>query len=391
MFHQTELSDIALQARTKLFGMLDDSVTALVTTNAVHVGYLGGYRSILWDADRTYRCALIATRDGVYLVTGASDAAAAMEVVRDPSRIYRYGQFYVEGAEEARSYEAMPPSQPAFTDALAAACAAAIGRDATVALDVPDAETRAQIGTMLDGCRLFNATPKLVACRATKLPGELAKLRVASAITERGMQRALAEAREGMTELDLSAIISGEIIAAGGIPRFVVVTTGGRSALVDAYATSTPIRKGDLLRIDVGCTVNGYWADTARTAVCGEPSDLQASRYDALLKGELAQLDMLRPGVSSADLYNVAIDVVRQGALPAYRRNHCGHGIGLVAHEYPSLAPSNPVEIVKDMVLCVETPYYEIGWGGMMVEDTVIVTETGIEYLTHADRSLRSF
>jgi Xaa-Pro aminopeptidase len=204
------------------------------------------------------------------------------------------------------------------------------------------------------------------------------------------MEKAFDYAKSGVTELELSTIISTEIIAGGGIPRFVVVTAGDRSALADAYATRSKLTNGDILRLDVGCTVEGYWADTARTAVVGTPAREQQQRYDALLQGELAQLGFARPGVSAGDLFNVAVKGVRKGALPNYQRSHCGHGLGISAHEFPTLNPANQgVEIQEGMVLCVETPYYELGWGGMMVEDIIVIRKDGNECLTKLPRELR--
>ena len=215
-------------------------------------------------------------------------------------------------------------------------------------------------------------------------------MRYAAQITERGMERAFDHARAGVTERELATIISTEITAGGGIARFVVVTAGDRSALADAYASAATLTTGDLLRVDVGATVDGYWADTARTAVVGEPDREQQQRYDALLDGELAQLALARPGVSAGDLFNVAVEGVRKGALANYQRSHCGHGLGIGAHEFPTLNPANQdVEIQEGMVLCVETPYYELGWGGMMVEDIIAIRKGGNERLTRLPRELR--
>jgi Xaa-Pro aminopeptidase len=160
--------------------------------------------------------------------------------------------------------------------------------------------------------------------------------------------------------------------------------------LADAYATPAKLRSGDLVRFDIGCTVDGYWADMARTAVVGEPTREQQQRYDALLAGEEAQRALARSGVSAGDLFKVAVERVRQGALPAYRRSNCGHGIGIDVHEFPALSAANEGVALEDgMTLCVETPYYQIGWGGMMVEDMIVVGPTGNECLTHLPRELR--
>jgi Xaa-Pro aminopeptidase len=223
-----------------------------------------------------------------------------------------------------------------------------------------------------------------------KAPEEIEKIRHAAQITERGMERALRHAAPGVTEIELSVLIADAIRSGGGIPRLLSVTTGERTALADTYATRKKLAKGELLRLDIGCTVDGYWADTARTAVIGAPASYQQERYDALLAGELAQLDLAKPGIFASDLFSVAVEAVRKGALPNYQRTHCGHGIGIAAHEFPTLSSDNrDVFIEENMVLCVETPYYEIGWGGMMVEDMIVIRQAGCELLTNLPRELR--
>ena len=160
-------------------------------------------------------------------------------------------------------------------------------------------------------------------------------------------------------------------------------------ALADARPTDNALAPGQLLRFDVGCVYNGYWSDVGRTAVRGEPDELQERRYTAILAGEERQLEMLRPGVHARELFDAAVEVVEEAGLTPYRRHHCGHGIGMEIYEPPIVAPGWDETLDADMTFCLETPFYELGWGGMMVEDTVVVTENGHERLTLSDRDLR--
>jgi Xaa-Pro aminopeptidase len=144
------------------------------------------------------------------------------------------------------------------------------------------------------------------------------------------------------------------------------------------------------VRFDVGCTYDGYWSDIGRTAVVGEPSDLQASRYRAILAGETAQLEVVRAGITGKELFDAAVDAVEAAGLAPYRRHHCGHGIGTSVYEPPSVSPMGADAVLREgMVLCVETPFYQIGWGGMMVEDCFMVTAQGCQLLTSTDRHMR--
>ncbi len=96
------------------------------------------------------------------------------------------------------------------------------------------------------------------------------------------------------------------------------------------------------------------------------------------------------PGVTAGDLFKLAVEGVRKAGFETYQRSHCGHGLGIGAHEFPTLNSANQdVEIEEGMVLCVETPYYELGWGGMMVEDIIVIREDGNECLTSLPRELR--
>jgi len=303
--------------------------------------------------------------------------------------MYRYGTFFVSSGGSAPDLAAMPKAEASFADALAAAVRAQVKPGQAVGIDCPVASERPELAAIAAGT-LFDARPAIIKARSVKLPGEIEKIRKATEITERGLAKAFAHAHAGVTELEMATIISAEIIAGGGIPRFIVATSGGRSALADAYATAARLERGDLVRIDLGCTVDGYWADLARTAVVGEPARDQQARYQALLDGELAQLAAARPGITAGDLFDVAVERVRQGALPNYQRTHCGHGLGIGPHEFPTLNPANrTVEIEEGMVLCVETPYYELGWGGMMVEDIIVIRPGGNECLTKLPRELR--
>ncbi len=390
MLFRDDLKAIADKARSKVFEACPRHADIIVSTDPTHVGYLSGYRSVLLDADRTYRCAVIVTRNQTMLITGASDAAPALEVLRDPACIYRYGLFYVSSSGRGADLAAMPKAESTFPDALRSAMRTAVKASHMIGLDCAS-ESDFQELSRLAGENAFDARAAVIKARSTKLPEEIEKMRYAAELTERGMEKALGYAKSGVTELDLSTIISTEIIAGGAIPRFVVVTAGDRSALADAHATRSKLKNGDILRLDVGCTFEGYWADTARTAIVGTPAREQQLRYDALLQGELAQLASARPGASAADLYNVAMQGVRKGALPNYQRSHCGHGLGITAHEFPTLNPANQeVELQEGMVLCVETPYYELGWGGMMVEDIIVIRKGGHECLTKLPRELRS-
>ncbi|MCH2506617.1 MAG: M24 family metallopeptidase, partial [Dehalococcoidia bacterium] len=94
-------------------------------------------------------------------------------------------------------------------------------------------------------------------------------------------------------------------------------------------------------------------------------------------------------GMTAGQLFDIAVEAVEDGGITPYRRHHCGHAIGSDVYEWPSVAPNSDAEWQAGMVFCVETPYYCLGWGGMMVEDAIQITDKGNKKLTSLDRSLR--
>jgi Xaa-Pro aminopeptidase len=187
-----------------------------------------------------------------------------------------------------------------------------------------------------------------------------------------------------MSEIDLAAIYERYVVSHGAAPFFTVITCNERAAYADTPVTSHKIVTGDLVRFDVGCIYQGYRADIARTAVAGIPSEKVRRYYQAILLGLKAALAIVKPGVSCAAIFETAVNSVRGAGMPWYKRHHCGHSIGLEVSEPPGLAPSVTDPLEEGMVLCLETPYYEIGWGGVQVEDTLLVTKDGYQLFTQS-------
>ncbi|RIQ18892.1 M24 family metallopeptidase [Jiangella rhizosphaerae] len=363
-------------------GLAEQPYDAVVLTEPESVLYATGYRSMPGQVFRTHRMAALVTATDLWLVAPAADVPAGATVL-PVDRISPFGRFYVESGTPDPVTEVADRH-----DGLAAALAAVVAtlpptaRLAVETRDVP-ADVLAACGDVVeDGAGL------LFAVRSRKLPAEVELLGYAARLAEAGIDAALAAAGPGTTEAELAAVVAGTMVAGGGDPRFVVALTGERSALADAVPSDRAWRPGEIARFDVGCVVDGYWSDIGRTAVLGEPSARQRDVYAAVKAGEDEQLAAARPGLPASELFEIGLDAVARG-VPRYRRQHCGHGIGLSIYEPPIVAPGADTELAAGMTFCFETPYYELGWGGMMVEDAVVVTAGGVEVLTRSSRDLR--
>lgn len=374
--------DTVSRLRTAL---ADSPYDWLALGSPAHVTYATGYRSVAGDLFRTHRMLAFVSVNRCVLVGGASDGAAVLESAAVDDYV-PFGTFYFEAGGRPAPESKLSGRNPSFEAAVADA-AAAVGLTGRVGVDAGGADVAASFHR--DGVEAVDATDWLQGLRAIKSPSEIARLREAVRLAEAGIDAAIALAGVGVTEIDLATAVATTMAAGGGVPGFVVVTSGPRSALSDARPTHRELARGDLLRFDVGCTVEGYWSDIGRTAVVGEPDGLQATRYAAILAGEQAQLEAVRAGITAGELFDVAIKRVEEAGLAPYRRHHCGHAIGIEIYERPIVAPGTPTVLEPGMVFCVETPYYEIGWGGMMVEDALVVTADGCDVLSTSVRELR--
>jgi Xaa-Pro aminopeptidase len=222
--------------------------------------------------------------------------------------------------------------------------------------------------------------------RMKKTKEEIVRVKQSAKILQKAINCAMEQARKGITEMDLAKVFEKAIIDQGARISFTVIGFGARSAYPNAQPSKRKLRIGDIIRFDVGCTWKYYYGDIARSIVFGKPTDKQRRYYEAISKGEEKAIEAIKPGIRASEVFNIAINTIR-GIIPHYKRHHCGHGIGLEVYEQPLISPSNDCELEEGMTLCIETPYYELGWGGLQVEDEILVTDDGIELLTYKDMS----
>jgi Xaa-Pro aminopeptidase len=126
-----------------------------------------------------------------------------------------------------------------------------------------------------------------------------------------------------------------------------------------------------------------------RSGVLGRPDEKTLKYWNAIFEGEKLAIDMAEPGVKASVIFNSAVEEVRNSGIPDYRRHHTGHGWGIEHYDPPLIGPNDHTSLEKGMVLCFETPYYEVGWGGLLHEDIVVITGSKPRYLTKFEGELR--
>lgn len=364
---------------------------AALALSGANFDYATGYRSVSATVHGVSPLAAVVTDTEVAVAGPVADSAPGFDAGLAEADYSAYGRFFFESENGAATATGLIEQHQDYAAAIEAAVrhAGAAGRRVGIDAAACPVPLRQQLAERLADTELVDASDWFAAVRSVKLDGEVALLERAARIVERAMLTAIEGAEVGATEAEIARVVAGELVAADMEPRFIVVTSGPRSALADAYATNRELVPGDLLRFDVGGMYQGYWADLGRTAVVGEPSERQSRLYQAILDGEEAQLALARPGVSAEQVFARAVEIVEKTGPSPYRRQHCGHGIGLEVYEAPIIRPSTPALLEAGQVFCFETPYYELGWGGMMVEDALVVTDDGVRLLSDRGRELQ--
>ena len=241
----------------------------------------------------------------------------------------------------------------------------------------------------LPGATFKRANSFLQKVRSIKTEGEIERLRGAARVGELSIAAALSIAAEGVTEIDFLREFSACTARNDGLPVSICIGFGERSAMSNVQPTLNPLRRGDVIRFDVGGRYKHYRSDISRIACFGEPSDKIRKYHHALHKGIQRGYEIIRPGLAVADLFEAVMQSVCREGLPHYKRNHVGHGIGLDGYDFPNISPGTDAVLEENMVLCLETPYYELGFAGLQVEDMLVVRKDGAESLMTTDGALK--
>ena len=303
-----------------------------------------------------------------------------------------FGTFYRAAAEsvdlnerEQRLASIMSESARGDTavDALAVAIRELELSNATIGVDevaVPHAFLQA-LQEQLPNVHLVPATAFFMKLRRLKTPEEVRRLAEAALIAEDGIRSIAAVAAEGVTEYELAREFDRAIVGRGASPGFTLVRIGRNAVAQQALPDSTPLQPGDAAWIDVGCTFHGYWADIARVVTLGPPSDKLQRIYEAARRGQEAGIAAAQPGMRVANLFATVSDTVRRSGIGHFQRHHIGHAIGLDAYDDPVLSANSTDVLEAGMVINIETPYYEFGFGAVNVEDPVLIQPDGAHRL----------
>jgi Xaa-Pro dipeptidase len=226
--------------------------------------------------------------------------------------------------------------------------------------------------------------------RKVKDEEEIEFMRKAAELTSEGMRVAYETLAAGMREYEVAAGIEYAMRKQGsqGTAFETIVASGACSAFPHGGCSDKKIRKGDLVVVDVGATYKSYHSDMTRTFVAGKPSEKQKKLYKTVKTAQDKAFEVVKPNVKAADVDAAARKVIADAGFGGCFVHGLGHGVGLEVHEPPTLSPDSKDVLAAGNVVTVEPGVYLVGYGGIRIEDTVLVQRNGAEKLTNGPYKL---
>jgi len=240
------------------------------------------------------------------------------------------------------------------------------------------------------GVSLKPVGPVIERLRMIKSPAEIDRIRRSVLTNSRAFEKTIRFIKPGISESAIAARLEFEMRNLGAEkPAFeTIVAAGERTALPHAQPSAQKASVNELLLIDMGACQDGYMSDMTRTLCLGKPTPKMRKMYDAVLQSQLSAIDAVRAGVSAGQVDRKARQVLESEGFGKVFVHSTGHGLGLEIHEGPRVGRRDKTRLEAGMVITIEPGAYVRGFGGVRIEDTVLVTRNGCEVLTPTTKEM---
>ncbi|TCP59627.1 Xaa-Pro aminopeptidase [Tumebacillus sp. BK434] len=224
--------------------------------------------------------------------------------------------------------------------------------------------------------------------RLFKDESELVIMRKAAKIADDAFSHILGFLRPGISEIEVALELEFFMrkLGAKSSSFDIIVASGARSSLPHGVASEKILEAGDFVKMDFGAYYQGYCSDLTRTVVLGEASDKQREIYDIVLKSQLHTLENIKVGMTGKEADALARDIIAEHGYGDNFGHSLGHGLGTVVHEMPSLSVRGETVLKPGMTVTIEPGIYIPNFGGVRIEDDIVMQENGIEILTSSTK-----
>jgi Xaa-Pro aminopeptidase len=333
---------------------------------------------------KSYDGFLITNGMNLFYLSGVLGASCLLIPKKGENTIYVYGVNYEQAKADGKGFKVEQVKRGENLMNKIAAQAKTC-RIKNLALDAISIESYRSLAKELRGKARLKTQGSLVSeLRQVKDEHELQLMRKAAELTKTGMKAASETIRPGLEEIEVAAEIEYAMRRKGswGTAFETSVASGAKSAFPHGGCTEKAIRAGDLVVVDVGATYSHYCSDMTRTFAAGKPSAKQTKLHEIVKAAHEKALEAIRSGARAKDVDVAARNVIENAGYGEYFVHGLGHGVGLEVHEAPTLNPSSEDRLAIGNVVTDEPGIYLVGFGGVRIEDSILVQKRKGEKLT---------
>src|ERR1700737_3178615 len=324
---------------------------------------------------------VVTTPENIRYLSGFSGSLGYLIIGKDAAEILGDSRYWLQMEAEAPAFRLMPSGASPGLGAVVAERLKALGlRRLGFESQHLTFEQHQRLSAALPPEPTLVATAGLIEeLRMRKTAEEVELLRAVASIAGRAFDRVRPAIRPGLRERDVAFLLEQTFreLGADGPAFDTIVAAGERGALPHGRASDRVLERGDMVVVDFGASAGGYHSDTTRTIVVGDPTPEQRRVIEAVRRAQTESMALMKPGVAADEVDRRARESLA-GDADAFQHG-LGYGIGLMVHERPFLSPSDQTLLQAGMVITNEPGIYRPGWGGVRLEEMVLVTDGGPE------------
>ncbi|MEL0638824.1 Xaa-Pro peptidase family protein [Marinomonas sp. TI.3.20] len=373
----------------ELFKKMDESgIDIIVASTKENINYFTGYSPVVKTLNPYHGQTFVVISkkeiDKISIVIPIAEVDQIQDCKSQTLEVKTFGTFYREHfdcelTEAERELKELSNIENSYEDAASALenilNNSSEGQTVTIAIDEDSAGK--SIIDKINSINTFNVVPAsslIRSVRRIKTSYEVEMLTQSARINECAIKVVIDNLSEGMTEEEIRILYETEIVRQGAIPSLTMIKIG-RFAVGGQQTQKSHIKlkSGDLIWFDSDANYQGFWSDIARVYPYKIVTDKAIRFYSALEASMKKAVETIKPGMKASEVFHIMMSTAKDNGMEHYRRHHVGHGIGHEPYELPILSPTDETVLEEGMVISIETPYYELGFGALHIEDPIYI------------------
>lgn len=332
---------------------------------------------------------IVHNRYNIRYISGYTNDTAVLYISPNRKVLLTDFRYIFQAKEEAAGFEAEDITDAGYIKAISALAKLDGAKSIAFEDDELSYKTYMAYEKGIDA-KLVPVGSILATLRRIKTEEEIEYLAKAESIGDTAFSEILKFIRPGITELEIAARLEYIMKTEGAdnISFDSIVASGINSSMPHAMPSSKPVAEGDFLTMDFGCKYKGYCSDMTRTIVVGHANDRQRNIYDTVLKAQLAVLDEIKSGVTGKAMDKIARDIIYNAGYEGCFGHGLGHSVGLYIHEDPRCSMAAEDVLEENMIMTVEPGIYVEGFGGVRIEDMVVIGRESCRNLAFSPKEL---